>query len=66
MGKLQKSVKVPRGTSFTGANNFDLMHGAPIMPASSTPRVTDNSKPPLVPGTGMGMGMSRRSDGRSP
>ncbi len=67
MGKLKKAVsKVPRGTSFTGVNGFDLMHGAPLQNPSSTPRVTDNSKPPLVPGTGMGMGMSGIRDGRSP
>ncbi len=55
MGKLKMPVRKPSGTSFTGANGFDLMHGAPIVPASSTPRVTDNSKPPLVPGTRMRM-----------
>ncbi len=46
------------GTSFIGAGGFDLMHGAAIKPDIIGKLSTDNKVPPLVPGTGMGMGMS--------
>ncbi len=61
MGKLKSASKRPQqGTSFTGAGGFDLIHGAAIKPDIIGKLSTDNKVPPLVPGTGMRMGMSGR------
>ena len=55
MGKLKSPVRKSTGTSFTGANGFDLMHGAPIMPVkpSTTPKI-------FVPGQRLNLGMDKR------
>lgn len=54
MGKLKRPVKKPTG-SFVGANGFDLMHGAPIMPTrpSATPKI-------FIPGQRLNLGMDKR------
>ncbi len=60
MGKLK--IPAPKGapptTSFTGAGGFDLTGGHQPKPDIIGKLSTDNKVPPLVPGTGMGMGMS--------
>ncbi len=62
MGKLKTPAPkgAPPTTSFTGAGGMDLMHGAAIKPDIIGKLSTDNKVPPLVPGTGMRMGMSGR------
>lgn len=48
--KRTKSVRTPK--SFTGKNGFDIMRGR-------VPRTRPSTlKPPYIPGTGMGVGMS--------
>lgn len=51
--KKKMPVRRPdKPDQFKGKNGYDLMHG----PQIST--IRNNIKPPFIPGTGMGMGMS--------
>lgn len=60
MALTRKRLTPPaqKGTSFTTSGGFDLMGGPAVKPDIIGKLSTNNKIPPLVPGTGMRMGMS--------